>query len=77
MTKADGSHIEDLFSAVITGNVELDKHTLKPYRDLVFRVDIEKCTDTIAEKGIESFRNLLIENFTVHVDSLVNGKVIP
>jgi hypothetical protein len=77
MTKSDGSIVEDLFTAVIFGDVELDKKTSKPSKDLIFRVDVEKCADVIAKEGIESFRKLLIENFEAHTDSIINGKLLP
>jgi hypothetical protein len=76
MTKSDGSIVEDLFTAVIFGDVELDKKTFKPSKDLIFRVDVERCTDVIAKEGIESFRKLLIENFKAHADSIINGKLL-
>jgi len=76
MTKSDGSIVEDLFTAVIFGDVELDKKTFKPSKDLIFRVDVERCTDVIAKEGIESFRKLLIENFEAHTDNIINGKLL-
>jgi len=77
MTNRDGDNINDLFFSVIFGNVELEKETLNPFRDLTFRIDVEKCTDIIAKEGIESFRKLLIENFKAHVDSFIDGNLLP
>ncbi len=77
MTKSDGVFVEDLFTAVVVSDVELDRKTLKPYKDLIFRVDVEKCTDVIAKGGFVSLRKLLIDNFEAHSDSIIDGKLLP
>jgi len=47
MTKADGTFVEDLFISMTMTEIEMEKKTFEPYRDLVFRVDVEKCTELL------------------------------
>jgi len=55
--------MKNLFFSVALGDVKVSK-------------DVEGCTDVLTKEGPEALRKLLLENFAVNVDRLVDHKLI-
>lgn len=63
--------MKNLFFSVVVGEVKIDRETLKPCKEVILNVDVEGCTDVLAEEGPEALRKLLLDNFITHIDNLM------